>query len=125
MHQAHLRKATLEHTIQPGLPTQLVKVTLDTKSDDCIALDTSEAKEDETFRIAEMRKKEKLEDSGCGDELQELQQVLWPVDWLCQNYQQGKFFRVDTLFEQTYQETKEVFRFWSQVEVIDVKRVNV
>ena len=31
----------------PGLPTQLVKVTLGTKSDDCIALNTSEAKEDE------------------------------------------------------------------------------
>ena len=29
------------------------------------------------------------------------------------------------LFEQTYQETKEVFRFWSQVEVIDVKIINV
>ena len=28
----------------PGLPTQLVKVTLGTKVDDCIALDTSEAK---------------------------------------------------------------------------------
>ena len=29
------------------------------------------------------------------------------------------------LFEQTDQETKEVFRFWSQGEVIDVKRVSV
>ena len=29
------------------------------------------------------------------------------------------------LFEQTYQETKEVFRAWSQGEVIDVKRVIV
>ena len=54
----------------PGLPTQLVKVTLGTKADDCIALDTSEAKEDEDFRIAAMRKREKLEDSGCVDELQ-------------------------------------------------------
>ena len=70
MHQAHLRKATLEHTIQPGLPTQLVKVTLDTKADDCIALDTSKAKEDEDFRIAEMGKRKKLEGIVCGDELQ-------------------------------------------------------
>ena len=54
----------------PGLPTQLVNVTLGTKSDDCIALDTSEAKEDASFRISEMRKREKLEDSVCGDELQ-------------------------------------------------------
>ena len=113
MHQAHLRKATLEHTIQPGLPTQLVKVTLDTKSDDCIALDTSEAKEDGYFSIAEMVKKEKLEYSGCGDDLQKLQQVLWPVDRLCQNSQQGKKFRVDMLFEKTYQEKKEVFCVWS------------
>ena len=53
-----------------GLPTQLVKVALGTKADDCISLDMSEAKEDEYFRIAEMRKREKLEDSGFGDELQ-------------------------------------------------------
>ena len=64
-------KVTNEPPLEiPGLPTQLVKVTLGTKSDDCIALNTSEAKEDEDFRIAEMRKREKLEDSGCGDELQ-------------------------------------------------------
>ena len=61
-----------------------------------------------------MRKRKNLEDSGCGDELQELQQVIWDVDWLRQNSQQGKTFRVDLLFEQTYQETKEVFRVWSQ-----------
>ena len=54
----------------PGLPTQLVEVMLGTKADYCIALDTSEAKEDEDFRIAAMRKRKKLEDSGCGDELQ-------------------------------------------------------
>ena len=72
-----------------------------------------------------MRKREKLEDSGCGDELQELQQVLWPADQLLQNSQQGKKFRVDMLFEQTDQETKEVFRVWSQGEVIDVKIVSV
>ena len=41
----------------PGLPTHLVNVTLGTKADYCIALDTSEAKEDENFRIAGMRKK--------------------------------------------------------------------
>ena len=54
----------------PGLPTQLVNVTLGTKADDSIALNTSEAKEDENFRIATMRKRDKLEDSGCGDEIQ-------------------------------------------------------
>ena len=41
----------------PGLPTQLVNVTLGTKTDDCIALDTSEAKEDENFSISAMRKR--------------------------------------------------------------------
>ena len=54
----------------PGLSTQLVNVTLGTKADDRIELDSSEAKEYEDFRIAEMSKREKLEDSGCGDELQ-------------------------------------------------------
>ena len=44
----------------PGLPTQLVNVMLGTKADDCIALDTSEAKEDEDFRIAAMRMRKKL-----------------------------------------------------------------
>ena len=39
------------------LPTQLVKVTLGTKADYCIALDTSEAKEDEYLRIAAVRKR--------------------------------------------------------------------
>ena len=34
-------------------------------------------------------------------------------------------FRVDMLFEQTDQEPKEVFRVWSQGEIIDVKRVSV
>ena len=54
-----------------------------------------------------------------------MQQVLWPVDRLRKNSQQGKKFRVDMLFEQTDQETKEVFCVWGQLEVIDVKRVSV
>ena len=66
-----------------------------------------------------------LEDSRCGDKLQELQQVLWPIDRHCQNSQQGKQFRVDMLFEQTDQEAKEVFCVWIQGEVIDVKIVSV
>ena len=90
----------------PGLPTQLVKVTLGTKADDCIVLNTSEAKEDEDFRISAMMNMENLEYSGCGDDLQEFQQVLWPVYWLHQNSHQGGKFRVDMLFEQTDQETK-------------------
>ena len=54
-----------------------------------------------------------------------MQQVLCPLDRLCPNSQQGKKFKVDMLFEQTYQETKEVFRVCSQGEVIYVKRVSV
>ena len=61
-----------------------------------------------------MRKMQKLEDCRCGDELQELQQFLQPVDWLRKNQQQGEKFRVDKLFEQTDQETKEVLRACSQ-----------
>ena len=41
----------------PGLPTKLVKVTLGTKADYFIALDTSDAKVDEYFRISAMRKR--------------------------------------------------------------------
>ena len=41
----------------PGLPTQVVKVMLGTKADDCIALDMSEAKEDEDFRVTVMTKR--------------------------------------------------------------------
>ena len=37
-----------------------------------------------------MIRRKKLEDSVCGDELQEFQQFLWPVDRLRQNSQQGK-----------------------------------
>ena len=85
-----------------------------TKADDCIALDTSESKEYKYFSIAAIRKRERLEYSVCGDELQELQQVLCPVDCLCKNSQQGKKFRFDMLFDQTDQEKKEVFRVWSQ-----------
>ena len=29
-----------------------------------------------------MVERERLEDSGIGDELMEMQQVLWPVEWL-------------------------------------------
>ena len=47
----------------PGLPTQLVKVMLGTKADDCIALDMSEPKKDEEFSIEAIRKRDKLEDS--------------------------------------------------------------
>ena len=59
----------LETTV---LPTQIVKATLSTKVDDFIALDTSKAKEDEDFRVASMRNRDKLEDFVGGDELQEL-----------------------------------------------------
>ena len=54
-----------------------------------------------------------------------MQQVLCTIDWLSQNSQQGKKFRVDMLFEQTDQETKKIFCVWSEGEVIYVKRVSV
>jgi hypothetical protein len=106
----------------PGLPTQLVDVTLGTKESDCIALDTTAAKEDEDFRFEAMRKRETLEDSGCGDELQELQQILWPVERLRGYSKKEEKFRVDMLFEHTDEETQEVFHVWSRGEVIDVKK---
>ena len=37
---------------------------------------------------------EKLEDSGIGDELMEMQQLLWPVEWL-----RLKDFAINMLFE--------------------------
>ena len=95
----------------PGLLTQLVKVTLGIKADDCIALDTSETKEDEYFRIAAMRNREKLEDSECGDELQELQQVLGLVDRLCQNSQQGKSLELICFLSKQIRKQKKCFVF--------------
>ena len=107
----------------PGLPTQLANVKLGTKAADCAALDTNGDEEEEAFRIQAMRKREKLEDSGCGDELQELQQVLWPVDYFRQYSRRKRKFRIDMLFEHIDNETQEKFHVWSRGEIIEVKRI--
>ena len=94
-----------------GLPTQSVKVTLGTKADDCIALDTSEAKENEDFRILAMRKREKLEDSGCGNEIKELQQVICPFYRLRQNYQQRESLELICCLSKQIRKKNNVFVF--------------
>ena len=64
----------------PKLPEQLLDTTLTLGTDpaDCAAFDDDDEKteEKEEFRIAAMRKREELEDSECGYELQEIQKVL-------------------------------------------------
>ncbi len=46
------------------------------------------------FRMNAMKERERVEDSGIGNELMEMQQVIWPVEWL-----RVKDFSIDMLFE--------------------------
>ena len=54
-----------------------------------------------------------------------MQQVLWPVDRLRKNSQQGKSLKLICCLSKQTSKTKEVFRVWSQGEVIDFKRASV
>ena len=59
-----------------------------------------------------MVERDKLEDSGIGDELMEMQQVLWPVEQLW-----VKDFAIDMLFE--YEEDDVSTLMWCQGKVVD------
>jgi hypothetical protein len=62
-----------------------------------------------------MVERERLEDSGIGDELMEMQQVLWPVEWL-----RLKDFAIDMLFE--YKDDNGTTLMWCQGKVVDFIR---
>jgi hypothetical protein len=62
-----------------------------------------------------MVEREKLEDSGIGDELMEMQQVLWPVEQL-----RSIDFDIDMLFE--YEEDDVSTLMWCQGKVVEFIR---
>ena len=62
-----------------------------------------------------MVEQERLEDSGIGDELMEMQQLLWPVERL-----RLKDFAIDMLFE--YKDNDGSTLMWYQGKVVDFIR---
>ena len=63
----------------PGLPSLPA---LGTVAHDVTALDKTNNSAGLQLRIDAMVERERLEDSGIGDELMEMQQILWPVERL-------------------------------------------
>ena len=66
-------------------------------------------------RIDAMVEWERLEDSGIGNELMEMQQVLWPVERLV-----AQDFVIDVLFE--YEDDDESTLMWCQSKIVDFIR---
>ncbi len=93
----------------PGLPTSLMH--LGTQSQDCIDFETSLGSEEREFRLKALKKIESLEDNGFGDQLEGMQQTLWPVELL-----QGGGFKIDKLFE--YKVGQEATLQWCQGTVV-------
>ena len=58
-----------------------------------------------------MAEQERLEDDGIGDELMEMQEILWPIKRL-----QGKDFAIDMLFE--YEDDNGSMLVWGQGRVV-------
>ena len=62
-----------------------------------------------------MIKQERLEDNFIGDELMEMQEMLWPIEWL-----RAKDFAIDMLFE--YEDDDGSTLVWCQGKVVDFIR---
>jgi hypothetical protein len=62
-----------------------------------------------------MVEQEKLEDNGIGDELMEMQVMLWPIEGL-----RAKDFAIDLLFD--YEEDDGITLMWCQGKVVDFIR---
>jgi hypothetical protein len=67
------------------------------------------------LRMDAMKERERLEDCGIGDELMEMQQVIWPVEQL-----RVKDFPIDMLFE--YKDDDGSTLMWCQGKVVDFIR---
>jgi len=89
----------------PGLPRSMCK--LGTRAQDCIDLEQSLGSEERVFRLQALKKRESLQNNGFGDELEQMQQHLWPLEKL----RAGKF-KIDKLFE--YKEEDEYVLQWCQ-----------
>ena len=93
----------------PGLPTL---PTLGTVAHDVIALEEKSDTAGLKLRVIEQ---EKLEDNGIGDELMEMQEMLWPIKRL-----RAKDFAIDMLFE--YEDDDGSILVWCQGKVVDFIR---
>ena len=62
-----------------NLPTRPDTFTLGTKSADLVALDNSMLDREELVRLNAMIERDRLEDSGYGDQLMEIQENSWPL----------------------------------------------
>ena len=97
----------------PGLPSL---PSLGTVAHDITALEESNNSAGLQLRMDAMVERERLEDSGIGDELMEMQQVLWPVERL-----RAKDFVIDMLFE--YKDDDGSTLMWCQGKIVDfIKR---
>jgi hypothetical protein len=93
----------------PGLPSL---PTLGTVAHDIDALAEKNDDAGLQLRINAMVEQERLEDNGIGDELMEMQVMLWPIERL-----RAKDFAIDMLFE--YEEDGGSTLMWCQGKVVD------
>ncbi len=96
----------------PGLPSLPA---LGTVAHDVTALEEKNDNAGLQIRINAMVERERLEDNGFGDELMEMQEVLWPIDRL-----RAKDFAIDMLFE--YEDEDGSTLVWCQGKVVDFIR---
>jgi hypothetical protein len=96
----------------PGLPSL---PTLGTVAHDVDALAEKNDDAGLQLRINAMVERERLEDNGIGDELMEMQVMLWPIEHLI-----AKDFAIDMLFE--YEEDDGSTLMWCQGKVVDFFR---
>jgi hypothetical protein len=96
----------------PGLPSL---PTLGTVAHDVNALAERNDDAGLQLRINAMVERERLEDNGIGDELMEMQEMLWPIERL-----RAKDFAIDMLFE--CEEDDGSTLMWCQGKVVDFIR---
>jgi len=89
----------------PGLPTNLKR--LGTRAQDCVDLAKELGSQERKFRLDALRKRDQLEENGFGDQLSEMQQLIWPVEKL-----RSAGFKIDKLFE--YKDGDENVLQWCQ-----------
>ncbi len=96
----------------PRLPSLPVLCTV---AHDVFALEEDNDNAGLQLRINTMVEQERLEDSGFGDELMEMQEVLSPIKWF-----RAKDFAIDMLFE--YKDDNGSTLMWCQGKVVDFIR---
>ena len=80
-----------------NLPTRPDTFTLGTKSANLVALDSSMISRGERVRLNAMIDRDRLGDSGYGDQLMEMQKNSWPLERI----RNGTFESIDMCFEMT------------------------